>query len=437
VVDVSDFGRSTRDLADSVILLHGDSIEAVGDSAHVAIPKGTRVIDAKGSYVVPGLIDGFGALRTQGFASAYLFEGVTSVFVQHAPEGQDGESKQVKGDPGPELLTGEMIGGYSADGSPDSRHPWTDRRLQDTRLTSEQIQARVAEVAANGARALLIGMDVWPDQLDVAVRAAREHGLATLAEMAFTSYPYAVRAGVSVLLRSDRYETAIDLAQDWLAYSDDPQGRGGAAGYRGVCNTDANADRVTAFGSQLAASHTALMPMLSIEANADDLNVPNPWTRRSAVFVTAADLDDPVDSHGGHPYLLKQPERAQALKDCAYHRQALDARFHALGAHYLAGSATPAFGNVPGGGLHGELDLLTRIGLTPREALAAATWNFSSIFGWKDRGAIEAGRVADIVVLGSDPRVSIAALDDIRVVVHAGSVVNRAALRSKAAQSNH
>jgi hypothetical protein len=180
-----------------------------------------------------------------------------------------------------------------------------------------------------------------------------------------------------------------------------------------------------------------LMPMLSIEANADDLNVPNPWTRRSAVFVTAADLDDPVDPDGGHPYLIKHPERARALQECAYHRQAVDARLHALGAHYLAGSATPAFGNVPGGGLHGELELLTRIGLTPREALAAATGNFSAIYGWKDRGAIETGRVADIVVVGSDPRMAAAALDDIRAVVHDGSVVDRAALKSKATHAAH
>jgi len=438
LIDVSNFGDSAHDLPDAVIVLRGGLIEAVGDRDHVKVPHDAKVIDAAGAYIIPGLIDGFGALRRQRFSSAYLYEGVTSVFVQLSPTGQDGEVALFAEPSGsheqtPDVLLGGMIGGYAADGTTSQQHPWTDRRLHDNRLTYAELTARVDQVAASGARGLLVGYDVWPDQLDVVVREAHARGLITMGEMAFTTYPYAVRAGVDVLLRNDRYETAIDLAQDWLPYSDDPMGNSGAPGYRGVCQSDLHSAQVTEFGKQLANSHTALMPMLSIEANADDLNMPNPWTRPSAAFVKASDLDDPVDpTTGVHPYLASHPGRAKALQTCAYHRQNLDARFHALGAHYIAGSATPAFGNVPGGGLHGELDLLQRVGLTPREALAAATWNFTEIYGWKDRGLLAAGRRADIVLLTEDPRKDVKATQAIKIVIVGGYVVDRNSLMTGA-----
>lgn len=431
LIDVSHFGRATGDVPNSVIVVRDGVIEAAGDAQTVPVPVGATVIDATGTYVIPGLIDGFGALRTAGFAGAYLYEGVTTVFVQHSPAGQDGETALFAPDHNtavqiPDVLNGEMIGGYAPDGTASDQHPWTSRRLNDKRLTQAELVRRVDQISANGARGVLIGFDVWPDQLDTIVREAHARGLVTMGEMAFTNYPYAVRAGVDVLLRNDRYETAIDLAQTWLAYSDDPMGPGGAPGYRDVCASDLESARVVAFGEQLAAEHTALMPMLSIEANADDLDVPNPWTLRSAVFVKPTDLDDPVDPvTGAHPYLLKKGARAKDVRSCAFHRQALDRKFHAIGAHYLAGSATPAFGNIPGGGLHGELSLLQRIGLTPREALAAATGNFAEIYKWQDRGLITTGRRADIVLLTKDPRQDVNALDAIRLVMLGGKVIDR------------
>lgn len=438
LIDVLNFGHGASDITDSTIIVRNGRIESVGDTRTVKIPAKATVINAAGTYVIPGLIDGFGSMRTEGFAEAYLYEGVTTVFTQLSPQGQDGEVGLYSSAVGavvqmPDVLRGEMIGGYAADGTASDQHPWTSRRLNDRRLTEAEILRRVDQIVADGARGILVGFDMWPDQLDVVVREAHVHNLIVMGEMAFTTYPYAVRAGVDALLRSDRYETAIDLPLDWLAYSDDPMGPGGAPGYRGVCDSGPESAQVAGFGKQLADAHTALMPMLSIEANADDLDIPNPWTLRSALFVKPSELDDPVDpTTGAHPYLIQKSARAKALRACAFHREALDGKFHSLGAHYLAGSASPAFGTMPGGGLHGEISLLQRIGLTPREALAAATWNFSEIYGWRDRGLIADGRRADIVLLAQDPRVDVSALEAIKLVMLRGSVVDRDRLANAA-----
>jgi len=60
---------------------------------------------------------------------------------------------------------------------------------------------------------------------------------------------------------------------------------------------------------------------------------------------------------------------------------------------------------MPGISTHTELELLVRSGLTPREALAAATSNYSERFGWRELGLVEAGRRADLLILAADPTV--------------------------------
>lgn len=83
---------------------------------------------------------------------------------------------------------------------------------------------------------------------------------------------------------------------------------------------------------------------------------------------------------------------------------------------------------VPGQSLHRELELLVESGLTPLEALRAATTNPARAFGRADLGAIEAGRTADFVLLRADPLDQISNVRAIEAVVARGRVYDRAAL---------
>jgi hypothetical protein len=437
IIDVQSAGRSTHDFPNATIVIRNGVIAEVGDRKKITIPRGTRVVHAPGSYVVPALVDGFGAMRGPGFADAYLYEGVTTVYVTRSPPGQDGEQLVADTPRGPRLIRSATISGYLPDGVVPTTHPWTEHRLKDARKSADALIGEIDHLADSGVRGLQISFDVWPDQLDIIIDEARRRHLATTIEPAFTSYPYAIRAGIGALIRNDRYETALATAQDLLAYADDPMGKGVASAYRDVCGTDLGSPILAALGGQLAQSRTALIPILAIEATADDVGAPNPWHSRSAAFVHPNDLDDPVDPKtGARPYLESHPDRRQALQACARHRQDIDGTLHRSGALYLAGSGTPAFGIMPGGGLHQELRLLQHIGLTPREALAAATSNFVDVFGWQDIGRIEAGRAGDLLVVGSDPRLDVAALDDIQTVVHDGRVIDRKALLAAAIRRN-
>jgi imidazolonepropionase-like amidohydrolase len=85
--------------------------------------------------------------------------------------------------------------------------------------------------------------------------------------------------------------------------------------------------------------------------------------------------------------------------------------------------------NYPGIGLHEELSLYVKEGLTPAQALASATRAGPAWFGRLDRyGAVEAGKAADLVLLDANPLEDIRATRAIHTVVLRGAVHERADL---------
>lgn len=85
--------------------------------------------------------------------------------------------------------------------------------------------------------------------------------------------------------------------------------------------------------------------------------------------------------------------------------------------------------NFPGIGLHNELSLYVREGLTPAQALLSATRAGPAWFGKLDRyGAVEAGKAADLVLLERNPLQDIDALRAISSVVMRGTLYERSAL---------
>jgi imidazolonepropionase-like amidohydrolase len=92
--------------------------------------------------------------------------------------------------------------------------------------------------------------------------------------------------------------------------------------------------------------------------------------------------------------------------------------------------------NYPGIGLHDELALFVKLGLTPAQALAAATRAGPAWFGKLDRfGAVEAGKAADLLLVEHNPLEDIGALREIRAVVLRGQLQDRAALDAMLAQT--
>ena len=99
------------------------------------------------------------------------------------------------------------------------------------------------------------------------------------------------------------------------------------------------------------------------------------------------------------------------------------------GVGILAGTDTPNPYAFPGFGIHDELALLVKCGLTPRQALQAATINPARYFGWEQNmGTVEVGKAADLVLLDANPLEDIHNTTRIAAVFLRGRHLDRATL---------
>lgn len=166
-------------------------------------------------------------------------------------------------------------------------------------------------------------------------------------------------------------------------------------------------------------------------------------TRRAFVIPTMAVLKSMTGVGGGAtlvadarlaPYLL--PTRISALSQGFPVRPGMPARdfavpnatvrqLKAAGVPVLAGSDAPNPGTAFGAAMHRELELLVEAGLTPVEALQAATSVPARAFRLRDRGVIAPGMRADLLLVEGDPTRDITATRAIAGVWKDGVAIDR------------
>ena len=383
VVDTADFGRRGADLEDATVLVEGDRIAAVGPRSEVAVPEGARLLDGAGAFVVPGLTDGFAAINNQAYADAYLAAGVTSIIAVGG--GRRGELF-LAGEPSPET----------------HRLCSAGRRVTD-------LAAQLAEVEAGasaGCRVMLLMYGLTDEQLPAVTARAEELGMATLGELGHARYASGVAAGIDSFVHTTRY--SLDLAPREMAaavarqpFSDDLESPKWQY-YLWLARVSPHYPRLAEHAATLASGQAALMPTLSLIY----LDLPwarNPWDDPIAALVDRADVNRPADpATGRHDDL--EPVRQIAYTSVARGVYLVEEAYRRAGARYLAGSGTDVWGTMPGISLHTELEGLVEVGLSPREALAAATSNFAATLNdWPEVGEVRAGQRADLLILERDP----------------------------------
>jgi imidazolonepropionase-like amidohydrolase len=333
-------------------------------------PEGWPVVEGAGRTLLPGLIDSHTHVRPGRLEQAVLF-GVTTELDMFADPAQVAELKR-KAAANPEMadLRSAGIGATAPGGHPRAGFP------DHARISSPSEAERfVADRVAEGSDYLKIVVDNGKSRKDVLptldaatvaalVKAAHGHGLLAVA--------HATDQAAAVM--------ALDAGVDGLAhlFVDGPPAADFGVGEAFVIPT-----------------LTVLNGLWGDPAGSREL-LADPLVRPHLDYESVTVL-----GHGGYaPAGHRQgPEFAvQALQ-----------QVRAQGARVLAGTDASAPTVAHGASLHQELALLVEAGLTPVEALAAATSVPVEVFGLADRGVVAAGRRADLVLVDGDPTVDILA----------------------------
>ncbi|MEM9570455.1 MAG: amidohydrolase family protein [Pseudomonadota bacterium] len=99
------------------------------------------------------------------------------------------------------------------------------------------------------------------------------------------------------------------------------------------------------------------------------------------------------------------------------------------GVSIMAGTDAPIGFLIPGASLHQELYLLVETGMSPLQAIGAATIEPARFFGLEsEMGTIAEGRVANLVLLGADPLADIRNIETIEIVFKRGRAIDRVAI---------
>jgi hypothetical protein len=442
IVDVTDWGHSTKDLQNSVVVIQDGRILDAGPRALVPIPANARVIDCTGKYLIPGLVDGFAGMNSQGQANATLYMGVTTVV---ASSDERRGHVDFTADPSPHLYLLDSIGSTDNWSLLAKRPEWAAKLkegLRPAELSPEDTSRQLNDTAHMGTRVLWLGHDITAANTQWIVTRAHQLGMITYGEFVATPYNVGIEAGVDALLHMGRYELGLIPDELQRPLVEDPEGPPATTAYDYSERLPPTDLHIRTYARFVAAHHAALMPTFSLFY----LRLPGHrdlWKEPAAALLDPKGLFDPPDRKSGEmdyplaAWTRHLPGATQRwMEDNQRKKFDLEAMrlwrinqaIFAAHPHYLAASGAPVYGSMPGISMHTELELLVRLGLTPREALAAATNNYALEFGWTELGQIAPGRRADILVLDSDPAANIWNARHITTLVLDGNVLDRDAL---------
>jgi Amidohydrolase family len=123
------------------------------------------------------------------------------------------------------------------------------------------------------------------------------------------------------------------------------------------------------------------------------------------------------------------PEGRKAMKDFYTKGLEITGMARKAGVKVMLGTDSVDSYVFPGFAVHDELQELMKAGLSPAEALKAATWNGAEFLGrTSDSGSVETGKLADLILLDANPLSDIRNTEKIVAVVLNGRYIDRSAL---------
>ncbi|HKS25463.1 MAG TPA: CIA30 family protein [Thermoanaerobaculia bacterium] len=382
--------NGTRVLEQHDVLVHDGKIARIGDG--IAAPPGTEVVDAAGKTLLPGLIDAH-SHALGGLEQALIF-GVTTELDQFTPTAF-AAAMRAEQKAGNVPARADLFSAGTLVTAP--RGHGTEYGVPIPTITSPaEAQSFVDARVAEGSDWIKIVYDDFKPYGVQIPTIDKETMRAVIASAHKRGKLAVVHIGALAGARD-----AIDAGAD------------------GLVHLFVDRDPDPELGAFLAQHKAFVIPTLVVLKSVTG-------TSGGAPLVDDARLDPYLDRQARATLKTAFPRRpgAPAVSYSAAEKTVRQL----LGAHVpvLAGSDAPNPGTAHGAALHRELELLVAAGLTPPQALAAATSVPAKAFRIDDRGRIAKDLRADLVLVNGDPTKNITATRDIAGVWKGGVRVDRA-----------
>lgn len=369
------------------VIVTGDRIAAIGKTGTIKIPKDAEIIEARGKFLIPGLWDMHAHLGSDDFDKnahlrLFIAGGVTGIRLM------DGDAEYYrwrKESESGKLLAPRMSIASAQIGFGDLAN-----------VSEAQAREEVRRAKRDGA-----------DFIKVHDYLSRESYFAVIDEATRSNLPVAGHVPVSI--------TAAEAAR---------AGQKSIEHFTGLDEAKADAYKADVLIAFLKKYDTWLCPTIIMRSNyasldnagfADDprLKYMKPSWKKRWLNMTNDSAKTPVEEW------KKRRETIQKEK-------ALVGKMQRAGVGILAGTDTANPYVFPGFSLHDELAMLVEAGLTPIQALQAATINPAKFLKKSDSlGTIEKGNLADLVLLDANPLENISNTKKINAVVLNGRLFNR------------
>jgi imidazolonepropionase-like amidohydrolase len=418
-------GTGADPIPDAVVLIKDERIHRVGPREALRIPKAASVEDHSGRFIVPGLIDShvhffqtaglytrpdiidLSALRPyqtdqehawgkldETFART-LASGITAVVDVGGPmRNFDAREQARDSEAAPRLaVAGPLISTVS--------RPQLD--LGDPPI----IQAGDPEQARGMVKAQL---ERDPDLIKLWFILDPERGLAPGLPIVQAVVDEAHAAGVRVAVHATQLETAraaVEAGADILVHSIDD-----------VPVDQAFLDLLLERGTIVSGTIVVYEGYAEVLDAAPDLlpverSLGDPWVIHSWDELALAELDEEA-WHQNQDRVARLRERGPTMA-------ANLAAMQQAGVPVAAGTDAGNIGTLHGPSLHRELQLMHEAGMSHEDVLLAATRDAARVFAPNPAfGTLEPGKLADLLILESDPLADLAALQDIHRVLLGG-----------------
>jgi imidazolonepropionase-like amidohydrolase len=376
-------GRGGAPVVDSVVVVRDDRITAAGGRNSTTVPKDAEVIDANGLALLPGFIDShFHIDGDDALPALFLTRGVTSV----RDPGQWIEAydaAQRSGAPIPRLF----LAGPHLD-SPPPAYPADSFIVRD----AEEARNAVNRFIDQGASVIKVYFRLPLGLIKVVTDTAHARGVPVTAHLEIVDAMDAIRAGVDGVEHVTSFGTALTPLREAEKYrqavlADNNARRDGR--YKMWSEIDLDSPRVKEALDLIVKRGVYISATLAV------------FERREG------DRDATETSVRGFKNMLKFVGMAKRA-----------------GARVVVGSHSSVPHAERGWAYQREMELLVEIGMTPMEAIVAATMENARFFRIDDRlGSVEAGKLADLILVEGDPLKEFGPLRRIRRVMLNGKWV--------------